>query len=220
MSSPEDCAARDPRAGDGSGTAARRVVVASANPGKLAEIAALLAPCGIEALPQAQFSVAPAEETGLTFVENAIIKARHAAAATGLAAIADDSGLEVKALGGAPGVRSARFAGETATDADNVARLLALLEGEDDRRASFRCVMVYLRNAGDPAPLVAEGVWTGEILREPRGGGGFGYDPVFLAPQENASAAELDAARKNTLSHRGQAVRKLAALLTGARPPG
>ncbi|HWP95191.1 MAG TPA: RdgB/HAM1 family non-canonical purine NTP pyrophosphatase [Gammaproteobacteria bacterium] len=190
----------------------RRIVLASDNRGKLAELSALLVPHGWELVPQSALGVAAIEETGTTFLDNALAKARHAARMTGLAALADDSGLEVDALGGAPGVRSARYAGEGARDADNVARLLDALRGlpPAQRGARFRCVLVFLRHADDPQPLVCEGVWAGRIAEEPRGMNGFGYDPVFFLPQHGCTAAELAPQVKNRLSHRGQA---LAALL-------
>jgi len=191
-----------------------RIVLATGNPGKVRELADLLGDAdiagrSIEVLPQSDFDVPEAVEDGLTFVENALIKARNAAAHTGLAAIADDSGLEVDALDGAPGIRSARYAGAGAGDADNNAKLLAALADTPDeqRTARFRCVIVYLRHAADPAPLIAQGAWQGRVLRAPRGVGGFGYDPLFWVPDEGCAAAELDRARKGQLSHRGQALR-------------
>jgi XTP/dITP diphosphohydrolase len=194
-----------------------RIVLASNNAGKVREFSQLLAPSRIEIVPQDRLGIPEAEETGLSFVENAILKARNAAAHSGLAAIADDSGLEVDALGGAPGIYSARYAGPGASDADNVARLLANLEGvEEARRAArFQCLMVYLRQAADPTPVICQGTWEGSILLRPRGDNGFGYDPVFLVPAQACSAAELDSATKNALSHRGQALRKLVAYLQG-----
>lgn len=191
------------------------VVLASSNRGKLAEFDALLAACGLALLPQSQFTTAIAPETGDTFLANALIKARHAARASGLPALADDSGLEVDCLGGAPGVHSARFAGPAASDADNNALLLDKLAGiaEDQRTANFRCVLVYLRSAEDPAPLICEGVWRGRILHAPRGSNGFGYDPLFLVPDLGVSAAELTATEKNACSHRGRALRALVAAL-------
>jgi XTP/dITP diphosphohydrolase len=194
----------------------KKILLASNNPGKVREIAAMLA-CRdggrIEILPQSAFGIPEAEETGLTFVENALLKARHAARLSGLPAIADDSGLEVDALDGAPGVRSARYAGTGASDAANNARLLdELKEVPDGRRgARFRCVLVFLRHPADPSPLIAQGVWEGAILRQPRGAGGFGYDPLFFVPERGCASAELPAAEKNRLSHRGKALRELAA---------
>jgi XTP/dITP diphosphohydrolase len=188
-----------------------RLVLATGNPGKLRELAALLAPWRVEVLPQSAFTATVAEETGQTFVENAILKARHAAAASGLPAIADDSGLEVDALGGAPGVRSARYAGDGADDQANNARLLEALAGVagPDRTARYRCAMVFLRHPDDPAPLVRQSAWEGCIVREPRGTGGFGYDPLFLVAGEARTAAEYPAEEKNLVSHRGRALRAL-----------
>ena len=190
----------------------RRVVLATGNSGKARELQALLAGSGMEIVLQTDLGVNSAEETGLTFIENALIKARHAAGQTGLPAIADDSGLEVDALQGEPGIHSARYAGPGATDTDNLQLLLQRLRGvpAEERTARFRCVLVYLRHARDPAPLVCEGVWEGRILDAPRGNNGFGYDPVFLVPEKNCSSAELPAGEKNRLSHRGQALAKLA----------
>jgi non-canonical purine NTP pyrophosphatase (RdgB/HAM1 family) len=192
-----------------------RIVLATGNPGKLRELAAMLAHTDILLVPQTEFNLTEAEETGLTFVENAILKARNAARQTGLPAIADDSGLEVDALDGAPGIYSARYAGVDATDADNTAKLLnALLDVPTEHRdACFRCAMVFMRHALDPAPLICEGVWQGRILEAPRGDNGFGYDPVFLVPERGCSSAELPADEKNRLSHRGQALQKLVAAL-------
>lgn len=190
----------------------RTILLASNNPGKVREIQALLADQAVKVLPQSAFAVPEAEETGLTFIENAIIKARHAARHAGLPAIADDSGLEVDALAGAPGVFSARFAGADANDAANNQKLLRELAGVPEalRTARFRCVMVYLRHAEDPSPQVGQGAWEGSILREARGSGGFGYDPLFLVPEKGCTAAELSAEEKNRLSHRGKALRALA----------
>lgn len=189
----------------------RRIVLASGNPGKVREIQALLAGYRIEVSPQSAFGVSDADETGLTFVENAILKARHAARQCGLPAIADDSGIEVDALLGAPGIRSARFAGKNASDRANVERLLECLADIDDpgRSARFRCVMVLLRHSEDPSPLIAEGTWEGSIASAPRGHGGFGYDPVFLLADRSCTAAELEPAEKNRLSHRGLALQRL-----------
>ena len=185
------------------------LVLATGNAGKLAEMQALLAPLGLQVRPQSDFDFVQPPETGTTFVENAIIKARASAAARGLPAIADDSGLEVDALAGAPGVHSARYAGAHGDDAANNRKLLAALEGQADRGAQFRCVCVYLRHADDPAPLIAQGVWRGQILPAARGEGGFGYDPLFLPDGHDRSSAELPKAEKNRLSHRGQAVAEL-----------
>ena len=194
-----------------------KVVLASSNPGKLAELRALLEPAGMRVVSQDAFGVEPPEETGLTFVENALIKARAACAATGLPALADDSGVVVEALGGAPGIRSARYAGDGASDADNLARLLEALSGVEppDRGAAFVCALVYLRHARDPCPIVCEGVWRGRILDAPRGGGGFGYDPVFFVESLGRTAAELSRAEKNAASHRGQALALLLGKLAG-----
>ena len=189
----------------------KRVVLASGNKGKLREINQLLHGLHVTAVPQTQLGVTDAEETGLTFVENAIIKARHAAQLTGLPAIADDSGIEVDALQGAPGIYSARFAGVGAGDADNVRLLLEKLHNvpEDQRSARFQCLMVYMRHAKDPTPIICQGTWEGRILRDPVGENGFGYDPVFYVPEETCSAAQLPSDVKNRLSHRGQALRRL-----------
>jgi XTP/dITP diphosphohydrolase len=188
-----------------------RVVLASGNAGKVREFNQLLAGEHIEVLPQSSFGVPEAEETGLTFVENAILKARNAARHTGLPALADDSGIEVDALNGAPGIYSARYAGTGASDEDNLRKLLDALEGvpEEERGARFQCVIVYLRHAEDPTPLICQGTWEGTILAAPRGANGFGYDPIFYVPDQDASSAELPPETKNRLSHRGQALRKL-----------
>ncbi|QJD29052.1 RdgB/HAM1 family non-canonical purine NTP pyrophosphatase [Methylococcus geothermalis] len=189
-----------------------KCVLASNNTGKIRELQVLLAPLGFEIVAQGALGIPDADETGSSFLENALIKARHAAKHSGLPAIADDSGLEVEALGGAPGVYSARYAGPSASDRDNIDKLLAALNGvEAERRsARFRCVMVFVRRADDPAPVIAEGVWDGGIGESCRGNGGFGYDPVFIVPQTGLSAAELPPEEKNRLSHRGQAATLLA----------
>lgn len=191
------------------------IVLASGNQGKLAEFRQLLAPTQLEILPQSALFVPEAEETGLSFVENAILKARNAARHAVLPAIADDSGLEVDALHGAPGIFSARFAGPNADDAANNRKLLELMREVPDaeRGARFQCVLVYLRHAEDPSPVICQGTWEGRLLSAPRGESGFGYDPLFFVPALNASAAELDPAVKNRLSHRGQALAKLLAAL-------
>ena len=196
----------------------RQWVLASSNPGKLREIQAILAPSGLEVLPQSAFGLHSAEETGATFVENALLKARHAAAETGLATIADDSGLVVAALLGQPGICSARFAGPGADDHGNIAKLLRLLENtpEEDRGAKFHCVIVALLGPDDPAPLIGSGAWPGVILREPKGASGFGYDPVFLDPELGATAAELPPEVKNQVSHRGQALAEIQHALSEA----
>lgn len=188
-----------------------RLVIASNNQGKLAELTGLLAPLGLQPVAQGELGVTEAEEPAVTFVENAILKARHASRATGLPALADDSGLAVDALGGRPGVRSARFAGDSATDRDNIDALLqALADTPDDRRAAqFHCVLVYLRHSEDPTPIICHGRWPGRILRAPRGDGGFGYDPVFWVPEKNCSAAELSREAKGQISHRGRALTQL-----------
>ena len=191
------------------------IVLASNNAGKVREFNALLADHHIEVVPQSQLGVAEADETGLSFVENAILKARNAAAHTGLPAIADDSGIEVDALNGAPGIYSARYAGVGAGDKANLEKLLADLKDvpEGQRTARFQCLMVYMRHANDPTPLICQGTWEGRILFEPRGTQGFGYDPVFFVPTHSCSSAELPPEVKNALSHRGQALRKLVAAL-------
>ncbi len=192
-----------------------RIVLASNNAGKVREFNQLLSDSELEVVPQSEFSVPDIEETGLSFVENAILKARNAAQHTGLPAIADDSGLEVDALGGAPGIYSARYAGAGANDLDNLEKLLDRLRDVDDdqRSARFQCLMVYMRHAQDPTPRIFQGTWEGRILRQPRGSGGFGYDPVFLVPDMNRASAELPPDVKNRLSHRGQALRQLVASL-------
>jgi XTP/dITP diphosphohydrolase len=191
----------------------RKVVIASNNPGKLREFAQLLEPLGIEALPQSAFAIPEADEPHETFVENALAKARHASRLAGLPALADDSGICVSALGGAPGVLSARFAGLPKSDGRNNARLVADLRGKADASAYYYCALVLVRSADDPRPLIAEGLWHGRIIPEPRGANGFGYDPHFLLPELGLTAAELDAARKNRISHRGQALAALIARL-------
>jgi XTP/dITP diphosphohydrolase len=196
----------------------KQIVLASSNPGKVREINQLLANLGLHANPQSEYGVDDAEETGLTFVENAILKARNAARHTGLPAIADDSGLEVDALNGAPGIYSARFAGSGASDRANLEKLLNVLQDvpETKRSARFQCLMVYLHHAEDPTPIICQGTWEGSILSEPRGNNGFGYDPVFYVPTHSCSSAELPADVKNSLSHRGQALRLLVAALQQA----
>jgi XTP/dITP diphosphohydrolase len=188
----------------------KQIVIASGNPGKLREIARILQPLGIEAKPQDAYGVPDCPEPHVTFIENCIVKARNAAAHTGLPALADDSGICVDALNGAPGVYSARYAGEPKSDARNNQKLIAALRGVADRRAHYYCVMVYLRHADDPQPIIAEGVWHGEIIDEPRGDGGFGYDPHFWVPEFGLTGAEMRMEDKNAVSHRGQALRALA----------
>ena len=197
-----------------------QVVLASANPGKLRELAALLGPLGFELKTQAELGVASPPETGTTFLENALLKARHAARITGLPALADDSGIEVDALGGRPGVHSARYAGESASDLDNLIKLLEELRDvpPEKRTARYQCVIVLVRTADDPQPVVATGTWEGTILSVPRGTGGFGHDPIFLPAGMNRSAAELSAEEKNAVSHRAQALRRLVAQLAPGAP--
>jgi XTP/dITP diphosphohydrolase len=192
-----------------------RLVLASNNAGKLRELSAMLAPLGIEVVTQTSLGVAEAEEPHVTFVENALAKARHAARETGLPALADDSGLCVLALGGRPGVLSARYAGEPKSDIANNAKLIADLRGTGDRSAHFYCVIVLVRSADDPQPVIADGEWHGEIIEDARGAGGFGYDPHFFVPSLEQTAAELDTELKNTLSHRASAMRHLLSRLQG-----
>lgn len=199
----------------------KRLVVASSNPGKLRELGELLAPLGFELVPQATLGIGDAEEPHRTFVENALAKARYASRGAGLPALADDSGICVASLDGEPGVHSARFAGlaseehagREAQDARNNRKLLALLKDKADRRAHYACVIVLVRHADDPEPLIAEGRWNGEVIDTPRGANGFGYDPHFFLPDLGKTAAELDAVQKNALSHRGKALRRLVAKL-------
>jgi len=189
----------------------KKIVLASGNAGKVREINAILAGLDIEVVPQSDFGVPEAEETGLTFVENAILKARNAARHTGLPAIADDSGLEVDALRGAPGIYSARYAGAGAGDEANLQKLLQALDGvpEAARTARFQCLLVYMEHEFDPTPIICQGSWEGVIAQTPAGENGFGYDPVFQVPGHGCTAAQLDAAEKNRLSHRGQALQCL-----------
>jgi XTP/dITP diphosphohydrolase len=196
----------------------QRLVLASGNAGKLKELREILAPQGFELIAQGELGIPDAEETGLSFVENALLKARHASRLSGLPALADDSGLCVDALDGAPGLYSARFAGEHGNHAANIAKLLAQLKGmhADQRAAFFISVIALIQHPTDPAPLLAEGRWYGRILDAPRGHGGFGYDPVFLDPASGRAAAELDSAHKHRISHRGRALQSLlGALLRG-----
>ena len=183
-----------------------KIVLASGNAGKVKEFTRLFAERNVTIIPQKELGVKDVPETGTTFVENAIIKARHAARETGLPAIADDSGLVVNALGGAPGIYSARYAGENAQDSDNIEKLLSTLSTSQDRRAHFFCMLVFMRHQDDPVPLISEGYWHGTITHEISGTGGFGYDPVFHVPSHNCTAAELDRQVKNSISHRGQAM--------------
>lgn len=189
----------------------QRIVLASNNKGKVRELGQMLAELDMEVLPQSEFNAGEVEETGLTFVENAILKARHAAKVSGLPAIADDSGLEVDALNGAPGIYSARFAGVNASDEANLQKLLCDLKNvpDEQRTARFQCLLVYMRHADDPTPIICQGTWNGLITREPQGESGFGYDPVFFVPTHNCTSAQLTPEEKNQLSHRGQALNKL-----------
>jgi XTP/dITP diphosphohydrolase len=197
-----------------------RVVLASGNPGKLREFAELLTGTGLELARQSEFGIEPPPETGHTFLANALIKARNAARRSGLPAIADDSGIEVDALGGGPGVYSARYAGDTASDAANLDKLLRSLDGVPDGRrgARYRCVIVFLRDADDLQPLIGEGTWEGRIIDGRRGAGGFGYDPSFVPRGESRTAAEMSAGEKHAVSHRGQAMRAFLAQLRSRRP--
>jgi len=200
-----------------------KLVAATGNPGKIREFRQVLEPLGFEILPQSALGVSEAEEPHATFVENALVKARHASRTAGMPAFADDSGICVSALGGEPGVHSARYAGEATArsreeqDALNNRKLIAALEGSTDRRAHYYCVIVLVRRADDPEPLIAEGRWHGEVIATPRGTNGFGYDPYFLVPGEGRTAAELEPDVKNRLSHRGQALRALVARLMPER---
>jgi XTP/dITP diphosphohydrolase len=202
-------------AGDAGNGDALRVVLASGNAGKLKELGEILQLSNVELVPQSAFDVSDVEETGLSFVENALIKARHACRETGLPAIADDSGIEVDALNGEPGIYSARYAGVSGdrADASNNEKLLSELEqvAEEDRTARFQCVIVYLKHEKDPMPLICQGTWEGRILFEEAGGNGFGYDPLFYVPTHDCASAELPADVKNSLSHRGQALRQFQA---------
>ena len=197
-----------------------RIVLATGNQGKVAELSRMLATLDIEVLPQTDFEVPEIEESGLSFVENAILKARNAAQHTGLPAIADDSGIEVDALNGAPGIYSARFAGPEANDTDNNAKLLQALAGIDDeqRTARFQCLLVYARHANDPVPLICQGSWGGRILHAPEGENGFGYDPLFYVAEQGCTSAQLPPELKNRLSHRGQALQQLLAKLPRRLP--
>ena len=190
-----------------------KIVIASGNAGKLREIARMLEPLNISAVPQSDFDVPECPEPYVTFIENCLAKARHASAHTGLPALADDSGICVDALNGAPGVQSARYAGDPKSDARNNDKLVDALRGQANRRAHYYCVMVLVRHADDPEPVIAEGRWFGEIIDTPRGDGGFGYDPYFLVPHLGITGAEMDRDAKNAVSHRGQALRELAAKL-------
>jgi len=193
----------------------KKVVLASGNKGKVREINQLLAGSGFEVVPQTELGVEEVEETGLTFVENAILKARAAAEQTGLPAIADDSGLEVDFLKGAPGIYSARYAGADASDQENIDKLLVALEGvaDPERSARFQCLMVFMRHSSDPTPIICQGTWEGAIATAPQGENGFGYDPVFWVAEHQCTSAELSAEQKNSMSHRGQALQQLKAAL-------
>ncbi len=192
-----------------------KIVLATNNPGKLAELKTLITPLGLDVVGQRDLGIPSAPETRNTFVENALEKARHVSAAAGMPAIADDSGLAVRALGGAPGVRSARYAGEDATDAENNAKLIAAMADMDDRRASFHCAVVFMRSPDDPVPVIATASWRGHIVANPSGTNGFGYDPHFFVDETGCTAAELDPSVKNEISHRGQAMRALCRQLPG-----
>lgn len=195
----------------------QRLVIASKNPGKLVEIERILAPLGLTVLPQSAFDIPEVEEPHCTFIENCLTKARHASEHSGLPALADDSGICVDALNGAPGIHSARFAGEPKSDARNNQKLIELLRREENRRAHYYCVIVLVRYPFDPEPLIAEGRWDGEIIDTPRGTGGFGYDPHFLVPELGLTGAELPLDVKNRISHRGKA---LSALVDKLRTSG
>jgi XTP/dITP diphosphohydrolase len=191
----------------------KKLVIASGNKGKLREIQAMLSPLNIDVLPQSEFNVSEAPEPHCTFIENALSKARHASLATGLSALADDSGLCLEALEGAPGVQSAYFAGRPSNDENNNAHLLTTLKQYDNRFAFYYCCLVLVRKHDDPQPLIAEGVWKGSILKKARGSNGFGYDPLFLDSMTGKASAELDPEVKNKISHRGQALRKMLHLI-------
>lgn len=186
-----------------------KIIFASNNQGKIDELQNLLSNSTIQIVPQSEYDVKEIAETGLTFVENAILKARHASQVTGFPAIADDSGLVVPSLQGAPGIYSARYAGEKATAKQNIEKLLQALTQQKEREAYFYCVLVFLKQADDPTPLICEGAWHGKILEKPQGEKGFGYDPIFYVPEKNCSSAELSIEIKNQISHRGQALRLL-----------
>lgn len=188
-----------------------KIVLASSNPGKIRELRHLLQNLAIDIIPQAELGVSDAEETGLSFIENALIKARHAAKVTGLPALADDAGIAVAALQGAPGIYSARYAGNKASSQENIQKLLLAMQQVPaaERQARFHCVLAFVQHATDPTPLICEGVWHGTVLSEPTGTDGFGYDPIFYIPSEGKSAAELSLAVKNQISHRGQALQLL-----------
>ena len=194
-----------------------KLVIASNNQGKLREIGELLAPLAIDVVPQSAFNISEADEPHVTFIENALAKARHASRCSGLPALADDSGICVSALGGAPGVNSARYAGEPRSDERNNLKLIEALKDQMDRRAYYYCVIVLVRHADDPQPVIADGSWHGEIIDSPRGTGGFGYDPYFYLPELGKTSAELTAEQKNKISHRGQALAKLVEILQSGK---
>ena len=194
-----------------------KLVIASNNQGKLREIGELLAPLAIDVVPQSAFNISEADEPHVTFIENALAKARHASRCSGLPALADDSGICVSALGGAPGVNSARYAGEPRSDERNNLKLIEALKNQMDRRAYYYCVIVLVRHADDPQPVIADGSWHGEIIDSPRGTGGFGYDPYFYLPELGKTSAELTAEQKNKISHRGEALAKLVELLQAGK---
>jgi len=191
----------------------RKLVIASNNPGKLREIGHLLEPLGIEVLPQSAFNIAEADEPHCTFVENALAKARHASKCSGLPALADDSGICAEALHGEPGIDSARYAGEPKSDERNNQKLVEALSNQSNRNAHYYCVIVLVRHADDPQPIIADGAWHGEIIAQPRGSGGFGYDPYFYLPQLGKASAELPLEQKNRISHRGQALARLVEMI-------
>ena len=195
----------------------KKLVIASNNKGKLREIGELLAPLAIDVAPQSEFNISEADEPHITFVENALAKARHASRCSGLPVLADDSGICVSALGGAPGVNSARYAGEPKSDEPNNQKLVAALQNQTDRRAYYYCVIVLVRHADDPQPIIVDGSWHGEIIDQPRGSGGFGYDPYFYLPAFGKTSAELTAEQKNQISHRGQALAKLVEILQAGK---
>ena len=195
----------------------KKLVIASNNQGKLREINALLAPLAIEVVPQSDFNAGEVDEPHDTFVENALVKARHASRCAGLPALADDSGICVQALNGAPGVNSARYAGEPKSDARNNQKLIEALKQQTDRRAYYYCVIVLVHHADDPQPIIVDGSWHGEIIDQPRGEGGFGYDPYFYLPEFGKTSAELTAEQKNRISHRGQALMQLVEILRAGK---
>ncbi|HRB96193.1 MAG TPA: RdgB/HAM1 family non-canonical purine NTP pyrophosphatase [Nitrosomonas sp.] len=195
----------------------KKLVIASNNQGKLREINTLLEPLAIEAVPQSDFNAGEVDEPYATFVENALTKARHASRCSGLPALADDSGICVSALGGAPGVTSARYAGEPKSDERNNLKLIETLKNQSNRRAYYYCVIVLVRHADDPQPIIVDGSWYGEIVDQPRGEGGFGYDPYFFLPEFGKTSAELSAEQKNRISHRGQALAQLAGILRAGK---